>query len=344
MEIIDVMGKTLAPRINIGRRGTYQTETIVFDVSKLIEKYGVGTAVLMVKRPKDTAAYPAMTTYEDGKVYWVVTETDTAITGYGECELFWYVDNGLAKTVIFSMNILRDIGETTEEPPDPYDTWVDTLTDLGAETLANAQAAAESAEAAETAAQLLASPTATATTLPPNSEATASYSDGVFSFGIPRGADGSGGGTGDYSDLSNKPSINGNTLVGNKTAAQLGLATPSDIPSVPVQSVNGKTGTVVLNASDVGAYTKPNGGIPKTDLASAVQTSLGKADTALQSYTETDPTVPSWAKASSKPSYTASEVGAIPVSTAVTALWAGTQAEYDALTPESTVLYFIKES
>lgn len=33
-------------------------------------------------------------------------------------------------------------------------------------------------------------------------------------------------------------------------------------------------------------YTKPSTGIPKTDLASAVQTSLGKADTALQSYTE----------------------------------------------------------
>ena len=31
-------------------------------------------------------------------------------------------------------------------------------------------------------------------------------------------------------------------------------------------------------------------------------------------YTETDPTVPSWAKASTKPTYTASEVGAIPVS------------------------------
>ena len=35
--------------------------------------------------------------------------------------------------------------------------------------------------------------------------------------------------------------------------------------------------------SDIAAkYTKPTGGIPKTDLASAVQTSLGKADTALQ--------------------------------------------------------------
>ena len=41
----------------------------------------------------------------------------------------------------------------------------------------------------------------------------------------------------------------------------------------------------VINAALAakGTYSKPSGGIPKTDLASAVQTSLGKADTALQS-------------------------------------------------------------
>ena len=61
---------------------------------------------------------------------------------------------------------------------------------------------------------------------------------------------------------------------------------------------------------NTGDYSKPATGIPSADLSSAVQTSLGKADTAIQ--TETDPTVPSWAKASSKPSYTASEVGAVP--------------------------------
>lgn len=77
-----------------------------------------------------------------------------------------------------------------------------------------------------------------------------------------------------------------------------------------VSSVNGKTGNVMLTAADVGAlpndtpipaavteqtvsgwgftkntgtYSKPSGGIPKTDLDSAVQTSLEKANTALQS-------------------------------------------------------------
>lgn len=37
----------------------------------------------------------------------------------------------------------------------------------------------------------------------------------------------------------------------------------------------------------------------------------------LTSYTETDPTVPSWAKASTKPTYTASEVGALPDTTTI---------------------------
>lgn len=37
----------------------------------------------------------------------------------------------------------------------------------------------------------------------------------------------------------------------------------------------------------------------------------------LTSFTETDPTVPAWAKATSKPSYTASEVGAVPTSRTV---------------------------
>lgn len=49
--------------------------------------------------------------------------------------------------------------------------------------------------------------------------------------------------------------------------------------------------------------------VEKSDLSTTVQASLNKADSALQSYTETDPTVPAWAKASSKPSYTKSEVG-----------------------------------
>ena len=51
-------------------------------------------------------------------------------------------------------------------------------------------------------------------------------------------------------------------------------------------TVNGKqlSGNIVINYSDVGAYSKPSGGIPKTDLSSGIQSSLDKADTALQQH------------------------------------------------------------
>lgn len=243
-----------------------------------------------------------------------------------------------------------------------------------------------------------------------------------YADGFAGSSGGGGGGTSDYTDLTNKPSINGVTLSGNKTAAQLNLGTytkpvngipasdlasgvipeaytsnpsalgtaspgssnkwargdhvhekptysKSDVglgnvdnvqqysasnpPPYPVTSVNGATGAVTVaevfwatygtttndeihaavtankvvlcerngniyilefddsegfdyfscvdgenrtiktlsceedvwsnSAQTIGSYSKPSGGIPKTDLASAVQTSLGKADTALQS-------------------------------------------------------------
>jgi len=60
-------------------------------------------------------------------------------------------------------------------------------------------------------------------------------------------------------------------------------------------------------------YTKAETEAKIVELAPApgdYATVSNKAMTALQSYTETDPTIPGWAKAASKPSYTAAEVGA----------------------------------
>lgn len=73
-------------------------------------------------------------------------------------------------------------------------------------------------------------------------------------------------------------SISGSPITSSGTLA-VSLATGYSIPTTSKQDSWDAKGT----------YSKPSGGIPATDLASAVQTSLGKADTALQSYTETDP-------------------------------------------------------
>lgn len=62
--------------------------------------------------------------------------------------------------------------------------------------------------------------------------------------------------------------------------------TKSDVGLGNVDNTSDKAkpiSTATQNALN-GKYTKPTGGIPKSDLASGVQTSLGKADTALQSH------------------------------------------------------------
>lgn len=57
-----------------------------------------------------------------------------------------------------------------------------------------------------------------------------------------------------------------------------------------VSALTSHTGDTTIHTSTAekntwnGKYNKPSGGIPKTDLASSVQTSLGKADTALQEH------------------------------------------------------------
>ena len=174
--------------IIIGRRGTYDTEQIVFDLSYLVESYGDGTAVLMAKRAQDSVAYPVSGIVQDGSTLtWTVSATDTSYKGHGECELFWYVGNALAKSMIYTVVVLRDIGDTAETAPEPYETWVDTLTALGAETLINAQNAESAKDQAEEALKEFTTPTASAITLEAGSEATASYSDGHFTFGIPQG-------------------------------------------------------------------------------------------------------------------------------------------------------------
>lgn len=137
-----------AQKITIGRRGTHGSEVVVFDLSYLIKVYGAGIAILMVKRPQDETAYPAVTTQIESSLTWVISDVDTTYKGSGECEIFWYVDDALAKSVIYPLIVMRDIGETVEEPPDAYQTWVDHLTELGEETLESARKAAESEAAA----------------------------------------------------------------------------------------------------------------------------------------------------------------------------------------------------
>ena len=88
--------------------------------------------------------------------------------------------------------------------------------------------------------------------------------------------------------------------------------TASEVGAVPTsRTVNGKalSTNITLNASDVGALPSstvvPNRTSQLTNDSGFITGSQVPSN-------ETDPTVPSWAKAPTKPTYTASEVGALP--------------------------------
>lgn len=95
-------------------------------------------------------------------------------------------------------------------------------------------------------------------------------------------------------------------------------------------------GTVARLSDVTPKYEKPQGGIPKTDLATAVQTSLGKADTALQASDITG-------KADKATTYTKAEVDAI-----VAALKTGSRqivaSLSDVTSPQPLVIYMVAKS
>ena len=97
--------------------------------------------------------------------------------------------------------------------------------------------------------------------------------------------------TGSYNDLLDKPTIPAAQIQSDwDQSDNTALDYIKNKPTIPDTSnfvQKSQTAGLLKNDGTVdttvyGTYSKPSGGIPKTDLASAVQTSLGKADTAYQ--------------------------------------------------------------
>lgn len=134
--------------IGIGRRGEDNATEVVFDISALQDKFGSGTVLLMVRRHSDTNAYPAVITQEGQLVHWVITSVETAKVGVGYCELWYYVDDVLAKTIVYKIRVVNDLVNIEAETPDPYETWLDRIAEQGAGATAAAASAAAAAAAA----------------------------------------------------------------------------------------------------------------------------------------------------------------------------------------------------
>lgn len=137
-------------KIRMGFEGENAVSRVDFDMADWQTKYGEGSLVLFVIRPRDTVPYPVSLTIENGTATWNITSTDCARRGNGAIQLKYTVGSVVKKSYIYATSCHDSLDET-DTIPDGYDSWLATLTDLAAlcESYAiRAENAAERAEAA----------------------------------------------------------------------------------------------------------------------------------------------------------------------------------------------------
>ena len=219
--------------INMGYVGENEHKQIRFDGKKMFQEYPNASVSLTVCPPAGEA-YPATIERDGDFVLWTITDSDLVAEGCGEIQLTFTESPHIAKSYICRTKVLRSLVPTGDIPSglDDFITRADALLEELEDAIPEGG----------TTGQVLAKKS--------NDDFDTEWVDQT-----------GGGGTGDYTDLTNKPQIGGVTLTGDKSLHDLGAASE--------EAVGAK-------------YTKPSGGIPDTDLASGVQTSLGKADSAYQ--------------------------------------------------------------
>ena len=131
--------------IYLGRQGENLATQVQFDVNVAgwVETYGVGTWQLLNRRPSDPTGYPVEISVEDNIIKWDLTATDLKYAGCGTCELVYYVDEIIAKSIIYGTQILPAI-DGTGEIPEPWESWYDDVMEARDEAL---EAAADAEEA-----------------------------------------------------------------------------------------------------------------------------------------------------------------------------------------------------
>ena len=196
--------------IPIGFVGENDFTRVIFDAEEIYKKYPSASVSMKVQPPKG-GIYPATVTRDGNTVIWQVKEADVANRGGGELQLTFTDGETKIKTYIAKTDVKRSL--TGNGPaPDPVQGWVD-----------NAEEVLDDLEAMDTIAKNAQAGDIGKALSPKTVE------DGVVTEWqyIETG-----GGTEDYSDLENKPSIGGVTLAGDKSLHDLGIAAESAIPDV----------------------------------------------------------------------------------------------------------------
>lgn len=99
---------------------------VIFDLTPFIELFGDGEATIHLRRSGSEPPYPA-NIYRDGAtLYWEVLSVDTAVPGYGECEVRWVIGEVLAKSETWRFRVRKSVtGE--EKPATVKQDWYDNM-------------------------------------------------------------------------------------------------------------------------------------------------------------------------------------------------------------------------
>ena len=136
--------------IKIGRTSENDAEVVRFNVSGWPDLYGSGGAFVLVhRRPNEEQPYVcAASVAEDGWLEWVIQAADVEITGKGEAQLTYVINNTVAKSVIFTTRISRSLGQPGELP-EPYENMIEELIEAAANITIDAYRAETAKEKAE---------------------------------------------------------------------------------------------------------------------------------------------------------------------------------------------------
>ena len=123
--------------ISIGHKAEKGVEAIEFDLTAWVETYGSGTATIVMKRWGDSIPYPvALEIDENNKATWTLSDIDTAKAGMAYAQLNYIVgDEVVKKSDIYTFRVMDSLtGEG--DPPEAYESWLEHLTHLAAEAMA----------------------------------------------------------------------------------------------------------------------------------------------------------------------------------------------------------------
>lgn len=207
----------------IGRETENHAAAVEINLSRWLSIWPDGIPAVWLLRPGENTRYPAVTEREGDVIRWLVRDYDVAIPGVARMEVTLQDGENIAISAAAFVTIAHRIGKTDGEAGEVEPDWSKNVIEKTAENAERAEDAAKRAQ------QIV-------------EEFEPGEGGGITNETDPT--------VPEWAKQPEKP-----TYTAEEVGAQPkgDYALKSEIPAIPVQSVNGKTGKVELTAEDVGA-------------------------------------------------------------------------------------------